>query len=69
MYTRGFDGWTSFRRLDYPQLQAPPSAITPFPVRFTYPSTEPNLNNANYTAAAASIGGDVVTTKLFWDIH
>lgn len=68
-YTRGFDAWISFRRLDYPQLKAPPSAVTPFPMRYTYPSTEPNLNSANYTAAASSIGGDAVTTKLFWDVH
>jgi hypothetical protein len=25
------------------------------------------LNGTAYTAAAAAIGGDVVTTKLFWD--
>jgi hypothetical protein len=66
-YTRGFDAWTEFRRLDYPKLVAPPSAVSAFPVRFTYPATEVNLNNANYTAAAASIGGDKVTTKIFWD--
>jgi hypothetical protein len=41
--------------------------VSAFPVRFTYPATEVNLNNANYTAAAASIGGDKVTTKIFWD--
>ena len=66
-YTRGFDAWTELRRLDYPQLVAPPSAVTAFPVRYTYPSTEENLNNANYAAASSSIGGDEVTTKLFWD--
>jgi hypothetical protein len=68
-YTRGFDAWIEQRRLDYPQLVAPPSAKTPFPVRYTYPTTEENLNNANYTAAATAIGGDAVTTKLFWDVH
>lgn len=65
-YTRGFDAWIEQRRLDYPQLVAPPSAVTPFPVRYTYPSTEENLN-PNYGAAAAAVGGDAVTTKLFWD--
>ena len=67
-YTRGFDAWLSIRRLDYPQLQAPPSAVSAFPVRVTYPPSEENLN-PNYTAAAAAIGGDLVTTKLFWDVH
>lgn len=66
-YTRGFDAWTAYRRLDYPQLAAPPAAKTAFPVRYTYPSTEPNLNEANYKAASAAIGGDAVTTRLFWD--
>ncbi len=68
-YTRGFDAWVEQRRLDYPQLKAPPSAVTAFPVRFTYPSTEQNLNKANYEAASASVGGDEVTAKLFWDVE
>ena len=68
-YTDGFDAWIEQRRLDYPQLKAPPSAVTAFPVRFTYPSTEINLNKANYEAASASIGSDKVTTKLFWDVQ
>lgn len=66
-YTRGFDSWVAQRRLDYPQLEAPPSAISVYPVRYTYPATEPNLNKANYDAASSSIGGDEVGTKLFWD--
>ena len=65
-YTRGFDAWIEQRRLDYPQLKAPPSAVTAYPVRYTYPSTEENLN-PNYAEAATAIGGDEVTTKLFWD--
>lgn len=68
LYTRGFDAWIEQRRLDYPQLVAPPSAVTAFPVRYTYPSTEENLN-PNYKEASTSIGGDQVTTKLFWDIY
>lgn len=65
-YTRGFDAWIEQRRLDYPQLKAPPSAVTAYPVRYTYPSTEENLN-PHYAEAATAIGGDEVTTKLFWD--
>lgn len=66
-YTRGFDGWTSFRRLDYPQLKAPPAAVSVLPLRYTYPATEENLNKANLDAASTSIGGNEVGTKLFWD--
>lgn len=67
-YTRGFDAWTSLRRLDYPTLIAPPLASSVFPLRYTYPSNEPLLNVSNYNAASSSIGGDKVGTKLFWDV-
>lgn len=67
LYLRGFDAWTSWRRLDFPQLPKPASAITDVPVRYTYPSNEQNLNAANYEDASTAIGGDEVTTKLFWD--
>jgi len=69
LYLRGFDAWTSWRRLDYPSLVKPPSAITDIPVRYTYPSNEQNLNQQNYDQAAQAIGGDEVTTNLFWDIY
>ncbi len=69
LYTRGFDGWTIFRRLRYPALQAPSTALSEFPVRYTYPVNEQNLNQTNYDAASAAIGGDVVTTKLWWDVN
>ena len=68
-YTRGYLGWTEWRRLDYPILNMPP-AITSYdeiPVRYTFPNGEQTLNGANYTAAAAAIGGDLLTTQLYWD--
>lgn len=67
LYNRGFDEWTLIRRLDYPALPAPVDALSDFPVRFTYPVAEQNINENSYNAAAAAIGGDDVTTKLFWD--
>lgn len=67
LYNRGWDEWIEWRRLDAPALVAPPTAQSAIPVRLTYPVPEQNLNNANYTAASAAIGGDLVTTKLFWD--
>jgi hypothetical protein len=68
-YNRGFEAWTEFRRLDFPKLVAPPDALSAFPVRFTFPIEEQTLNGANYQAASSAIGGDLVTTKLFWDKH
>lgn len=67
LYTRGFDAWVMIRRLDYPVLPAPVNALSAFPVRFTYPILEQNINTSNYNSASAAIGGDAVTTKLFWD--
>jgi len=72
MYTRGFIGYTFFRRLDYPAFNMPPSppeGVTTIPTRFTYPINEQTLNAANYQAAATAIGGDKLTTPLFWDIY
>lgn len=65
-YLRGFDAWTSWRRLGWPKIVAPSSAVSATPVRFVYPDNEQNVNEANWKAASAAIGGDNVTTKLFW---
>ena len=66
-YNRGFEAWTQFRKLDYPLLVAPPDALSPFPMRYTYPISEQTLNGTNWQAASTAIGGDAVATKLFWD--
>lgn len=67
LYNRGFEAWTQWRRLDYPKLVAPPDALSDIPTRIIYPIPEQTLNSVNYKAASAAIGGDAVTTKLFWD--
>ena len=71
MYNQGITSWNFWRRLDFPVLLAPSSAITnaggKVPVRMTYPVLEQQVNNSNYSAASTAIGGDLLTTKLFWD--
>ncbi len=67
LYNRGHESWTSWRRLDFPALVAPSTARSPIPVRYPYSVDEQTLNKANWEAASTAIGGDVVTTKLFWD--
>lgn len=70
LFNQGLEAWTEYRRLDYPQLSAPPQAYVPtVPVRLIYPISEQTLNKPNYESAAASIGGDLLTTKLFWDVN
>lgn len=71
LYNRGFEGWTSTRRLNFPALVAPANADAAaegqIPSRMAYPIREQTLNAVNYNAAAVSIGGDKLKTKLFWD--
>ena len=69
LYNHPDHEWVDIRRLDYPVLPAPVAAVSGFPNRLYYPTTEQTVNGANYTQAAAAIGGDKVETKLFWDIH
>lgn len=67
LYNRGFAAWKSWRRMDYPVLALPAATSNPIPLRLPYPVSEQTLNGANYTAAAAAVGGDLMTTHLFWD--
>jgi hypothetical protein len=72
-YIRGLVGWNSWRRLDYPILNLPPSPATEngqVPLRFTYPVNEQTLNAASLNAAIDAMGGtDLMSTPLFWDIN
>jgi len=70
LYNRGFESWTSFRRLDYPALLAPAAAyngLPTVPTRFSYPAREETLNSASVSAAITKMGGNTLTTKIFWD--
>lgn len=71
LFNRGFEGWTSTRRLNFPILTPPANADAAaegkVPSRMTYPIREQTLNATNYSAAASAIGGDKLSTKIFWD--
>lgn len=68
MYNRGIEGWTEWRRLDFPILVVPTGKeYSDIPVRYPYPFDENEMNEDNYNAAATAIGGDEVSTKLWWD--
>lgn len=71
LFGEGLEGWTEWRRLDYPVLQPGPAATLngKLPVRFIYPGTEQTLNAKSYTAAVASQGADALTTKLWFDVN
>ncbi|UII34373.1 SusD/RagB family nutrient-binding outer membrane lipoprotein [Fulvivirga ulvae] len=69
LYNQGFEGWTTWRRLDFDGFNAPPGmTVGDIPLRFTYPLEEAQLNGEEYAKAGAAIGGDDVSTKVFWDV-
>jgi hypothetical protein len=63
----GTEAFANYRRSGFPVLMSNPFVTTPIR-RLSYPDVEGSANNANYTAAAAAIGGDKLTTRVFWDI-
>lgn len=73
LYNRSFQSWTAYRRLDFPKLISNASSVAAaagkVPVRYTYPTAEQTVNGTNWTAASTAIGGDKLTTKIFWDVN
>ncbi len=70
LFNRAFASWNFVRRLDYPALENPESSfVDDVPVRMPYSDQEYLLNETNVESAAQAIGGDDVTTKLFWDVN
>lgn len=70
LFNRGFEAWTEYRRLDYPDfLVKTVISDLPVPTRVFYPTEEPALNAENYNAAVQNIGGtDDLFGKIFWDV-
>ena len=68
--------WCNWRRSGYPQLteinyQSMPT-IGSIPRRFTYPLEEVSVNPQNYREAVARmapVGGDKMTTRVWWDVQ
>ncbi|GAA4113132.1 SusD/RagB family nutrient-binding outer membrane lipoprotein [Aquimarina addita] len=69
LYNRGFSSWNSWKLLDQPILPSPADPVSDTPIRYTYPIVEQTLNGDSYSDAANSIGGDNVSTPIFWDIN
>jgi len=68
LYNRGLEGWAEWRRFDTPVFNVPRHRTEDdFPMRMPYPYNEDNLNLSNYQEASTAIGGDLATTRLFWD--
>ncbi len=71
LYTYGYEAWAEFRRTGFPKLTPaanPISVSKIIPLRQGYPTTERDLNGANYNAALTLLGGkDDLDVPLWWD--
>jgi hypothetical protein len=67
----GTEAYANYRRSGYPNLS--PNTFNNnlnggFARRLSYPDREGSANAENYSAASAAIGGDNLTTRVFWDV-
>jgi len=67
MFARGIEGWASWRMYDYPAMNTAAQSQLPVPRRYIYPNAESKINGTNYEAASSAMGGDVLTSRVFWD--
>jgi hypothetical protein len=66
----GTEAFANFRRSGFPALS--PNLFNTklnggFVRRLSYPDVEASANTINYQAAAAAMGGDKLTSRVFWD--
>ncbi len=67
LFGQGLESWFEWKRTQYPILApALESTLATVPYRFAYPTLESSINKTNYDAAAAAIGTDKLTTKVWW---
>ncbi len=67
LFGQGYEQWTEWRRTKVPVLSPVFEAdLSQIPSRYFYPTTEPSFNRANYDDAVSRIGGDELTSGLYW---
>jgi hypothetical protein len=71
----GQEAFANFRRTGFPTLNRNTfddslldNGGDGFVHRMSYPDRESSANEENYSAAVAAIGGDALTSRVFWDI-
>ena len=70
LFGQGVEAWSEYRRTGVPALplaKSPVAGVTAIPRRLTYPTTEFTFNGTNVTAAVAAMGGDQLSTRVWWD--
>jgi hypothetical protein len=70
-YPDGIQGWSNWRRTNYPALTPAPDGVNipkVIPRRLMYGTTDYALNNVGVTEAVARLtGGDKMDSKVWWD--
>lgn len=71
LFGQGPEAFAEWRRLDYPKLRPAVAGVLngKMPLRFIYPGTEQSLNKESYQKAIDHQGADLLTTKLWFDVH
>ena len=73
LYMQGYEGWAEYRRLDFGVLNACADGVLDgdgsVPVRMKYPLDEQTLNGDSWAAATSGGAGDLLTTKMWWDVN
>jgi len=67
LYSQGVESWNEWRRTGFPALTpAIEGDLNEIPSRYNYPTAENSINKANYDAAVAAQGADLLTTPIWW---
>lgn len=71
LFPQGFLAWNEWRRTGFPILTPSPDPLNSgeIPTRYLYPTSEINLNNANYQTGVGGLSpaADKNTSKVWWD--
>jgi hypothetical protein len=71
LFPDGFQAWAEWRRTGIPELTPAPDPLNDggIPTRYLYPTSEINLNNANYQTGVSALdpATDKNTSRVWWD--
>lgn len=69
LYFNDYQQWFEYRRTGFPVLPTTESMLNDkkMPVRFRYPVVVQTSNATNYATAVATMGGDDINTKVWWE--
>lgn len=72
LFSQTFDAWAEYRRTGFPLLTPSPAPLNngEIPSRYLYPTSEINLNNANWKNGVSTLtpADDKNSSKVWWDV-